>query len=697
MKPKLSKQLLVPGALLALFALSAPLAGTADDSTSSTVLEVSGGVASVSGSEAAYAQRHQISPSGFGGIERYEFSSTMDTGTLTIEGHALAGNNDYALRIRFVNDERGSFEIGYREFRVWYDPTGSAIAGVVATANGLAATQLLGEDALAIDRSSFWIDGMFNATPNLSLHLKYTHNERNGQKDTTSQGDSNLTGGLGTRAIVPSFYDIDEKQDLVQFDATLKADKSEVVGAVIWDQREIDNARYERRRPFESSDRTITHRETGDTDLFSFRAYARHEYNDQLSLNAAYSHTKLDSVLGGSRITGAGPDASFDPTFANRQNHDEGFFDLSGTSQTTLNVANINVLYMPTETFSVIPSFRVERETRDVMTAFEETAVGSNLSTAIDEIEVESNRKWDEWVFSVESRYTGFKNWVLIGRAIWSKGDGELSEDNLEEGITSLVNRDSLITKWTEKYALTANWYATPGVNFSFNYSYWDRYTDYDTLDTSADSSISSGDRYPAFIKSLDLKTNDFTARMTLHPAMNVTLVTRIDAQKTTIDGNELGLNLIESGKYDTTMISQSVNWNPVSRLFIQGMINHVKETLHTPANDLTGAAANIVLEQMNDYWTTGINVGFAADEQNDFFVSYDYFFADNFVDNSAVSTPYGLDRQDQTLSATWVRHLNDRTKFSFRYAYAKNVEDSAVGLKNFDASLFYGKVEYRF
>jgi len=552
---------------------------------------------------------------------------------------------------------------------------------------------------LSIDRSQFWMDGLFKSGEHFKFHLRYTHNERKGQKDSTSHADTTFTGGKGTRRLVASFYDIDEEQDLVEFDATYTAGQWEAVGALRWDNREVNNYRNMRRRALEAGqDRSISHIETNDSDLFNARGYIRQEYNDKLTFNAAYSHTKVDTVLGGSRVIGPEYYSEWNPTFANRQFHDEGFFDLTGESETKLDVWNMNVVYTPTETFIVVPSFRVERETREVVSEFVETNIPSNKVAEIEELEVFGDRNWDEWTASVEARYTGLKNWVFIGRALWTEGDGELAEDRIDlEHDTSVINRDSLISKWTEKYALTANWYPAPKVNFSFIYSFWDRYTDYDTLDTSANSAVTSGDRYPAFIKSLNLNTNDFAVRMTLRPASNFTFVTRFDAQKTDLDANEIGLNLVESGKYDSLIFSQSANWNPNARVFIQGMINYVEDSLHTPANDTTGAGANLVLEQVNDYWSANINVGITVDEQDDLFFSYDYFFADNFVDNSTVSTPYGLDRRDQSFAATWVRRLNDRTKISLRYAYAKNKEASSAGLNDFEANLLYGKLEYRF
>lgn len=689
---------LASGALLCLLPLFPAAASAVDVDSLQNVLVISGGgAADFKGDSAAFQKRYQINPDGYGGIELLRYSATSDKGTLSIEGRALAGNNDYLMSIKFVNDERGWLSFGYREYRTWYDGTGSTIPLAATRPNGRPFFRLY-DEVLATDRVTAWIEGLFKASERLDVHFKYTHNARDGMKDSTSQGDTNLTGGLGGRRIVPAFYTLDEKQNLFELDATVRLETTEMGAAVRWDDREIDNSRNMRRRPTETgTDRYITQWERNDSDLFNIRGYMRQQYNEKLAFNAAYSHTKVDTVMGGSRIVGMSYDADWNPLFANRQQRDEGFFDLTGDSETKLDVANINAVYTPTENFAFIPSFRVERESREVVADFTETNFSAARVATVHGLEVLSERKWDEWVLGLENRYTGVKNWVFVARANWTKGDGEIDEDRLDHSHVSLINRDTLVSKWTEKYALVANWYPVRKANFSFIYTFWNRYTDYDTLGTSANSSITSADRYPAFIKSTDYNTNDFAVKMTLRPVTNVTLVTRYDIQKTEVDVNQLSLRLVEAAEFDSRIFSQSVNWNPSGRVFVQGMINYVEDTVLSPANFVTGAGAGLVLGQVNDYWSSALSIGVAVDERTDVYFQYNHFFADNFVENSTVSVPYGLDRKDQAFHATWVRRINDRTRISLRYAWAQNDEASSLGLNDFEAHLLYSKLEYRF
>jgi hypothetical protein len=689
---------LASGALLCLLPLFPAAASAVDVDSLQNVLVISGGgAADFKGDSAAFQKRYQINPDGYGGIELLRYSATSDKGTLSIEGRALAGNNDYLLSFKFANDERGWLSFGYREYRTWYDGSGSTVPLAATRPNGRPFFSLY-DEVLATDRVTAWVEGLFKGSERVDLHFKYTHNEREGMKDSTSQGDTNLTGGLGGRRIVPAFYTLDESQNLFEVDATARLENMELGAAVRWDNRKVDNSRNMRRRPTETgTDRYVTQWERNDSDLFNARGYIRQQYNEKLAFNAAYSHTKVDTVLGGSRIVGMTYDANWDPLFANRQARDEGFFDLSGESETKLDVANINMVYTPTEHFAVVPSFRVEKETREVVADFEETNFSTARVATVHGLEDLSERKWDEWVLGLESRYTGIKKWSFVARATLTEGDGEIDEDRVDHSHVSLINRDTLVSKWTEKYALTANWYPARKANFAFIYTFWNRYTDYDTASTSVNSSVTSGDRYPAYIKSTDYTTNDFAVRMTLRPATNVTLVSRYDIQKTEVDVNQIGLHLIEAAEYDSRIFSQSVNWNPSNKVFVQGMINYVEDTLLTPANSITGAGANLVLGQVNDYWSSSLSLGVAVDERTDVSFQYNYFFADNFVDNSTVSVPYGLDRKDQSFNATWTRRITDQTKISLRYAWAQNDEDSAVGLNDFEAHLLYAKVEYRF
>jgi hypothetical protein len=59
--------------------------------------------------------------------------------------------------------------------------------------------------------------------------VRYTHEFRDGQKDSTMWGDTNLTGIGVTRKIAPAFRNIDETRDIFTFDLSKTIGNTDVV------------------------------------------------------------------------------------------------------------------------------------------------------------------------------------------------------------------------------------------------------------------------------------------------------------------------------------------------------------------------------------------------------------------------------------------------------------------------------------
>ncbi len=250
--------------------------------------------------------------------------------------------------------------------------------------------------SLAVDRGEFWFEGG-SVSDKGSAVLRYSHQYRNGMKDSTNWGDTNLTGGVGTRALVPSFYDLDETRDIIALDVKYDLDEHTTMGGgVRWENIKSDDSRNLRRRPGESSDRYLTQREVDDADLFSLHGFTEWKSGEKLIVTAAAAHTKIDTNFSGSRIYGATYDPIFDPNFSRNQNHDEGFASLDGDSHWKQTLVTASALYLPAKQWRINGGLRYENQKQDVMSDFTETAVGSDLVAAVDDLGGDSNRHFDE-------------------------------------------------------------------------------------------------------------------------------------------------------------------------------------------------------------------------------------------------------------------------------------------------------------
>ncbi len=649
------------------------------------------------GDRAGFQKAQQLNKDGFGGIEALRFTKALnDTTTLTLEGRALAGNNDYLFDLKITKDDLGFLKFGYKEFRVWYDGSGGYLPSRLFT------MPLYDED-LYTDRANLWFEAGYTAEDRPQFNLRYDLFTREGTKDSLSWGDTGRAiNASNTRGLLPSFWKIDEKRH--QLSATVKQTKDDATWSlgVRSDKGDYTNSRNERRRAGETgADRKVTQKEGQDYDLFQMRGSYENRIHERLMVTTAVARTTIDTTLSGSRIYGQDYDPLYDAAFLNRQQRDEGFYGLHGESEMKQTIGTISARYQATEKLVIVPAFRFEEIDWSNKVEFEETNFGGGPAFAPinDEVEADSEKDWKVLSESLEARYTGIKNVSLNFKAEWSKSEGDLTEERIIEPGTALqaisIDRDTEFERNTQKYAATANWYARPGTTVAVQYYYKVRSNDYRAI---RDNTVSSADRYPAYIANQDFETNDFNIRLSTKLGANLRSVTRYDYQISTINTQDIGLSFDESAEMTSHVIAQSLTWMPKDRWYVQGTVNLVWDTLRTPAASLTGAAGGLVKNSDANYTYGSIGAGYALDEDSDLYLDYTLSEShDSWVDNSNRTVAYGSEYTTQMASATWTRRLDRNISVSLKYAYAKNEDVPNGGYADYEAHLIYGKVQYRF
>jgi hypothetical protein len=205
------------------------------------------------------------------------------------------------------------------------------------------------------------------------------------------------------------------------------------------------------------------------------------------------------------------------------------------------------------------------------------------------------------------------------------------------------------------------------------------------------------GDRYPAFITEQRFITDGVNARMTLRPANGLNLVSRYDLRLSTIDTEKELLARIETGERTRHMFGQNISWAPMTRLFLLGGINYVIDRMESGANDFLLQGRPLVPKSRNDYWTANAGAGWVLDDKTDLHANYYYLRADNFIDNSIVSQPYGADIKEHGITVALVRRLTDNLRVSGKYGFFTHRDGASGGNKDFDAHLVSGSLQYRF
>lgn len=639
-------------------------------------VEVSVGGFIPSGSKAELQRRFELPATAFGGIESLHVEQPLGSnGLFQIDGRGIFDNHDYDLRLDYTDQQKGFLRGGFREFREYYDVSGGYFPPINLWIVPF-------DREAAIDRGEAWFEAGLRRPDVPELTFRYSHQFRTGIKDSTSWGD--ISTPLGTRNIVPNFWNMDEKRDLFQLDVKHTISETELGGGVSYEQISQQDQRLILRQPGQPIERYVIQPANADVDLFNVHAYTATPIHDRMLLTAGYAFTMIDTDPSGDRI--------YDPT-SRGQRFDEGFLDLSGSIMYHEHLFNLNLLLTPWENVSIIPAVRVAKEDESGNSAW----IGTDFSgPAAFTPPVSSSgindRDYLDVAESLEVRYTGLTNWLWYVRGEWSEDDGNLSQ--LE--LPALDQLDEDEDRFTQKYLLGLNWYPLQRMNLGAQY--YHKIRDY-TYDNRLPGPPPTD--YPGFIRDQDFDMDDVNFRLTLRPLNSMTLVTRYDFQFATVEtaGNiqDLGVAEDQSAKTVSHIISQSACWSPLPRLFLQGDFSYVLDYTHTPANDLTGAATELVLESQNNYWNVSVLVGYALNEKTDLQFQYYYYRADDYVDNAAFSQPYGAGGEENGVTVTLIRQISRSLRWTLKYGYFTNHDQTYGGHYDYNAHLVYSSLQYRF
>src|SRR6266536_5798474 len=194
-------------------------AATAEEQTEEYKNWIDLGIGGVitSGDRAQFEQEHRLpGDQPYGGIQDLHLEAPLGKdGLFSVDGHAIWDTNDYDIRVELSKPKLGYIKAGFTEFRSWYDGNGGFFPH-----NDVFFEPPFPE--MHIDRGDAWVELGLRVPDWPEITIRYSHEFRFGQKDSTVWGDTNLTGLAppfnSTRKIVPSFRDIDETRDIVSLE-----------------------------------------------------------------------------------------------------------------------------------------------------------------------------------------------------------------------------------------------------------------------------------------------------------------------------------------------------------------------------------------------------------------------------------------------------------------------------------------------
>lgn len=672
------------------------------------------GGASIHGDEAAFMRRTQTTDF-YGGISDMFYSHALnDSTTLTLDGHALPGNEDYELNMNLEKTDLGYVKAGFKQFRTWYDASGGALQG----ARREAVDMQFGGDEQSLDRGEIYFEAGLRQEKMPEITFSYRHLYRNGQKDSTSWGDtqSNLNwGGIAGSNVafklMPSLLDIDEKTDIFELEIEHTIGNTDLGGSLVYESVSVDNTRT---TPRWSTNKpaAITYvgvneiklNEQNESDMFASNVHSVTRFSDKAWLSFGASYSQMDTDIdGGSRSYNYGQSGLYpNMTPATTPQRDYSYDQMSGGSSVGQFITNLNFMWTPVQDLTVTPSLRYENESVDTISKFR----AYNSTSWVGKESLANYSDVNALTEALDIRYKGIDNVVLYAKGQFGQEDEAVNRiDRYLPG--EFLYSDSDVNE--QEYTMGANWYALSNLSLSLQglHAERDQTFDHNEGHQAAVAAADPGgaNSFRPIMTEHDTTTDDLNVRLTYRPLGNVSLVTRYDYVHTEIENRGINWSkpaaailypTIESGDIVSHIVSESVTWNPTAALYVQGTVSWISSETTTPES-YTG-------QSDNDYLAGSLSVGYAIDERTELTATYSYYETNNYSNShgyTGVATMgYGLNTEESAVGLTLTRAINANMTWNLHYGFITSdttEPDQSGGQNDFDAHLISTGLQVRF
>jgi hypothetical protein len=631
------------------------------------------------------------------GIEDLHLERTLPHDVLVkLDGHALAGNDDYLARLEISKEDVGYIRAGYSQYRTWYDGNGGFFP-FPAYEGGLFFSPT--KNVMGLDRSQVFFEaGLRN--PNLpEVTFRYERDTRHGQKDSTIWGDSSLTG-IGDRKIAPAFRDINEVRDLFSLDLAHSLGNTDIQLGVRFEHLNNEDSLNLSLYPNQLSQTYVTQHDGTQGDLFNAHGSTVTRFGDKVWFSLGYGFTTFNTDISGSRVYGPGYDTEFNPMGVPMMATGEGFYNLMGGSEWSQHVATLNLMWKPLPSLSVIAATRFESQRTDSSATFLDTDNGGD-SFALTKILEQSTDDTTRVAESLELRYTGLDNWVFFSRGDWMEETGTVIDqvtDTTDPTNPDFadIDRDRL----QQKYTLGANWYACPRATFSAQYyhKFDDIHYSNSAIPPGPASIVGESIGFPGRFSGQKFDVNDLKTRMTLRVLSNLSAATEYDFQRTEYDTNTFGLGLTDSGKTTSHVLSESLTWSPLSRLYLQAGACYYLSRTEVPATIVVhNLAGDQGFDFKNNHWTLNASAGLAIDEKTNLRADYTFYKADNYENIAFLTVPYGAGAEQHTVTLTLNRQITKSVSASLKGGYYQYKDETSGHHNDYSGLLVFSGLHVRF
>ena len=727
---------LLAGATLALSAFGAGNSAAEADAFplfDNNYIAVSGQAASLNGDKAAFQARTQQSKSGNYGIEDLRIGKDLSKDvTVQIDGKALGVTDDYLGSVLLTKNDVGSVEFGYKRFRTYYDGVG----GFFPVNNQW---MPLGNEALHVDRGQFWFDAKVTLPNKPVFEVRYTNELRDGMKDTTIWGGTDITGipnvlpnpnpaganqlltNVPTRKLGAGYTQIGERHQILEASVKQKIGNTSLELKLTGDEVNNLDTRIVMNSPGEVKPFPSPNAQT----VIAGRVYNNQVLYTQFDgidaktlgvmgttetvLSPAFTlRTGLGYQLLNSDISGGRPLLTLTPTPAAPAGvivATDKHFGLIGGSRSKVYTGKIALDYKAAKDLNINIALRGEdlyTKTAAYYIAVASAQSGSSGAITYTSTPNAESSRIKEQVLTpaLDIRYTGIQNIALYASASDRINSGDerlLSVNALTAAVGGVANNDT--SENYGNYTLGANWRESASLTLRGELFRKNHLTKADGYSTNLGDNYALENQFTGIKLTSIAKATD-----------TVSATTRYIYQKgkMQVTGFLPGYEQYDSMNATNHTISETIDWNPKPQFYAQGNLNlvyNVIDTVYptaggTPATaTVAGFDTNKVVQNCdNNYVTVSMLAGWVIDKEDDFQVQGNYYRADN--GNTALASwtmPYGVVAKDYSVTVGLKHKFDAKMVGNFKVGYFHSDNQTTGGMTNYRGPLVCVTLEKAF
>lgn len=632
---------------------------------------------SVHGNRSQFREIEGINDGWAGGLEHFELHEQVSPDTAaSVEGRALAGDENYRLALRLVKNDVGFVHAGFESWREFYNDTGGFAPTLPTNAFAL-------HRDLHLDVGRAWFEAGLTLPHYPRLVLGYEYQFREGDKSTLQWGPAGtlppFDPNTDAKSVYPAFEHLDEHAHLLKLDASHELRGWELADHAVVEFYDLStrrqNAAADTFGP--GPDTLVVVRETYHHVSGANTFRVNKQLADWLSVSGGYLYARLEgdgtldqsTLAGNGQFTG-GLQWQADRLMMMRETHATSVAGLAG----------------PWAGLSLSMGGQGEW-VRQKTVGQEDLRIGdpsipilfSDPSAVTGDLDTASARE------NVLLRYTAIPFTILSGELRLRQESLARFDERPDGSEAFALDTDADIQ--TSEYRTGFNTSPWSSVSFGADYRRRDRRTDY----THVEPFNPSGHLYPGFILWRDIVDNQVDARVTwranawLRTAFTFKWV-QSDFNSATgpVPGSSPG-GALDAANFESRVYSLNAVLTPFRRLFFSGTFSFSDSLTRTASN-----GAGYLAPWQGNVYSVLTSATFALSPATDLRESYAFTQSDYGQNNAASGLPAGIVYDRHAVQVSLVHRFKDGVATTLGYGFFQYHEPSFGGLNDYRAHALF-------